>query len=96
VLGWLKGGSKLELNIVDQAARCGPRVSLTNLIHKLDSTLPVVEDDRVENADIGEGAHSDDSFSNNSVVTFATHDQVIHIRAIGSSGPEASLAVSSL
>ena len=62
-------------------------------MHKIDTDLIVMEDQRVKDLYLRDRADTNDSLSNYAKITFATHDDVVHIGTIRYSWPEVSLGV---
>ena len=89
----LQGGAELELGVIDESERGWPALRLRDRFHELDADLVVVEDETIEDLDLGNRSHTDCSLSDNAKVAFTPHHDVVHVGAVGDSWPQARLRV---
>lgn len=52
-------------------------------MHELYTILPVVEQKRIEDSDLWNWLYFNNGFGHDTEVTFATHDEEIHVRSVG-------------
>ena len=62
-------------------------------MHKLDTDLVIVEDETVEDLDLGDGAHAQHDLCYNAEVALAAHHDVVHIGSVRDSWPQVRLGV---
>ena len=91
----LKRGAKLELSVVDEADGGRPAACPADSLHELDADLEVVEDETVEDLDLGDWAHAQHNFCHDTEISLAAHHDVMHIGSIRDSGPQIVLCVGS-
>lgn len=77
----LHSRTELKLGVINKSARSWPVICLTDSVHELNSTFPIVEQNWIENSNFWQWSDFNYCLSYDSDIALTSHDQVVNVRS---------------